>query len=425
MTRHILIAGGGTAGWSTAAILSTNPSLRVTVLDPSHIAAIGVGESTLPHLHQAHKAMALPVLQTQRWAQAVDATVKLGIAFEDFYQSGQRWLHPFLDAAHIDRVRLAQSLADRELANAPDQWAFASEKTWAGKTLQKGFITQDDWFDRYRIAARGGGGAFHFDALKYAALLRQETTARANVQTYDAAIARVVCDASGAVGHLTLDDGHKLSADLYIDCTGFSAILADAVQSPWIKVADRLLVDQAWVVQLPYIDQARQQLNLTHCQGLGAGWVFHIPLGTRIGTGYIHASRYSDSESAKAALIAHLVSRWGYEAQVIEPRLVRFKTGFRPHLWHQNVVAIGLSGFFCEPIESTAIALGQYAAMLLAEYLGAHHIPLALLRGRFNAEMREQHDDVLDFVQAHYQLTARSDTAFWKDYADAPRSKAL
>ncbi|NDE54804.1 MAG: hypothetical protein EB069_09575, partial [Actinobacteria bacterium] len=348
-----------------------------------------------------------------------DATVKLGIAFEDFYQSGQRWLHPFLDAAEIDRVQLGRALSDGRLASAPDQWAFATEHTWAGAKLAAGFIERSTWFERYRVAAHGGGGAFHIDALKYAALLKQEVLARDNVQVLDATIAQVRCDDRGAVSSILIDGGHTLCADLYIDCTGFAGVLAQAVRSPWVSVADRLLVDQAWVVQLPYIDQARQQLNLTHCQGLGAGWVFHIPLGTRI------ASRYSDSESAKAALIAHLVSRWGYEAQVIEPRLVRFKTGFRPHLWHQNVVAIGLSGFFCEPIESTAIALGQYAAMLLAEYLGAHHIPLALLRGRFNAEMREQHDDVLDFVQAHYQLTARSDTAFWKDYADAPRSKAL
>ena len=423
--RHILIAGGGTAGWSTAAILSANPALHVTVLDPSTIPTIGVGESTLPHLHLAHKAMALPVLQTQRWAQAVDATVKLGIAFEDFFQQGQRWLHPFLDAADIDRVQLGRALSDGRLASAPDQWAFATEQTWAGAKLAAGFIERSTWFERYRVAAHGGGGAFHIDALKYAALLKQEVLARENVQVLDATIAQVRCDDHGAVSSILIDGGHTLCADLYIDCTGFAAILANAVQSPWVSVADRLLVDQAWVVQLPYIDQARQQLNLTHCHGLSAGWVFHIPLGTRIGTGYVHASRYIDLNEAKAELIAHLVRRWGYEAQVIEPRLVRFKTGFRPHLWHQNVVAIGLSGFFCEPIESTAIALGHYAAMLLAQYLGAHHVPLALLRERFNTEMREQHDDVLDFVQAHYQLTARSDTAFWKDYANSPRSKAL
>jgi flavin-dependent dehydrogenase len=369
--------------------------------------------------------MALPSLQTEAWAQAVDATVKLGIAFEDFYQQGQRWLHPFLDAADIDRVQLGRALSDGRLASAPDQWAFATEHTWAGAKLAAGFIERSTWFERYRVAAHGGGGAFHIDALKYAALLKQEVLARENVQVLDATILQVRCDDRGAVSSILIDGGHTLCADLYIDCTGFAAILASAVQSPWVSVADRLLVDQAWVVQLPYIDQARQQLNLTHCHGLSAGWVFHIPLGSRIGTGYIHASRYIDLNEAKAELIAHLVRRWGYEARVIEPRLVRFKTGFRPHLWHQNVVAIGLSGFFCEPIESTAIALGHYAAMLLAEYLGAAHLAPDALRDRYNAEMREQHDDVLDFVQSHYLLSARTDSAFWREYGRMTRPESL
>jgi len=423
--RHVLIAGGGTAGWSTAAILSANPALHVTVLDPSTIPSIGVGESTLPHLHLAHKAMALPSLQTEAWARAVDATVKLGIAFEDFYKKGARWLHPFLDAADIDRIRLGAALHAGALAQAPDQWAFAAEHTWAGAKLAGGFIERSTWFERYRVAAHGGGGAFHIDALKYAALLKQEVLARENVQVLDATIAQVHCDDRGAVSSILIDAGHALCADLYIDCTGFAGVLAQAVQSPWVSVADRLLVDQAWVVQLPFVDPARQRMNLTHCQGLPEGWVFHIPLQSRIGTGYIHASRYVDTEKAQADFISHLTRRWGYAPEAIEPRLVRFKTGFRPKLWHHNVVAIGLSGFFCEPIESTAIALGHYAAMLLAQYLHAAHVAPDALRDRYNAEMREQHDDVLDFVQSHYLLSARADSAFWRDYGRMSRPEAL
>jgi len=420
MHKHIIIVGGGTAGWSTAAILSTNTDITITILDPSNIPIIGVGESTLPHLHLAHRAMKLPILQTNEWANSVDATIKLGIGFENFYTKNSRWLHPFLDAADIDRITLAKAIRYGYYKNIDNQWDFASKYTWAGSRLKNGFIERTDWFTNYKTAANGGGGAFHINAVKYSALLKTTVKDRPNVRLIDSVVSNIKQNDLGEIESIVLDNGQQVTADLYIDCTGFASILSNAVESPWTSVSDRLFVDQALVVQLPYIKEQLQKTNLTTCTGLSSGWVFNIPLDTRIGTGYIHASRYIDSDNAKLEFKDYLTNRWGYNLEDIDLRLIKFRTGFRPNLWHKNVVSVGLSGFFCEPIESTAIAIANYAVMLLNEYIQTKNIPLQTFKDKFNLEMKEQHNDILDFVTAHYQLTARDDSAFWKDYKNLP-----
>jgi tryptophan halogenase len=422
----IAVVGGGTAGWSAAALLSANAAHDITVLDPSSIAPIGVGESTLPYLQVSHRAMGFSALLGSQWLKDLDATVKLTISFEHFHRIGSTWIHPFTDPYHIDRGLIVAAVNGygHPMPGASAQMGFIQAHTYFGKLQSKGFITPEDWVAQNRYAKLAAGGAFHLDALRYAALLKRLCLSRTNVTSMDASVGAVRQKPSGAIDHLSLLGGGRLEADLYIDCTGFSALLSEAVGAVWESVSDQLLVDHAWVVQLPYRDVDVQRFNRTQCTALTQGWVFHIPLASRIGTGYIYASRYIDHDDACEELRTYLAQRWGYVPERIEPRRIAFKTGYRPKLWHHNVVAIGLSGFFCEPIESTAIALGQMAALELSRLLAlSGPIPDGVAE-RFNALMLDQHLSVLTFVQWHYGLSERRDSAFWRAYGDMPMSSA-
>jgi flavin-dependent dehydrogenase len=420
MKHHIVIVGGGTAGWSTAAILSALSRVEITVVDPSAIPTIGVGESTLPHIVAAHKATGLPGLNSADWVQKVDGTIKAGIEFGNFNSLGGLWLHPFLAPGEHEKsiLRTAHNTASPELYTL-SQPEFIEKYTLSGRIRKSGYVAPQDWSTHTNFR----GGAYHLNAGLYGNLLRSETCSRSNVHRIDDEIVDVVLTETGSVQYIKTKSGTELKADLFIDCTGFRGMLANAVDSKWTSAEDRLFVDKVWLLQLPYADREKQLINATYCHGLGNGWVFHIPLQSRIGTGYIFSSRHTTKEDALAEYQTYLVNAFGYKLDDLQnARILEFPTGFRQELWKKNVVSIGLGGFFCEPIESTAIALAQYAAMELRQYLMMPNILHEIFAERFNKHMLNQHRDVIEFVELHYTLTSRSDTKFWQDYKSKPKS---
>jgi len=250
---HLVIAGGGTAGWSTAAILSSLPGLRITVLEPSDIPTIGVGESTLPHIHLAHQKMGFEVFKSADWLDSVDGTIKLTIEFAEFEAKDKLWVHPFFDAYGLDRGWLT----DRLLRGLPsdteqEQASFMFAHTSAGRRRMRGFIDNASWFSQ---AACSKEAAFHMNALAYAKSLKAMTLQRPQVQVLDDAIGAVTQGADGSIESLILRSGASLTADLYVDCTGSSAMLLHALDEPWVSAHERLFVDGAWLIQLPYRDR--------------------------------------------------------------------------------------------------------------------------------------------------------------------------
>ena len=412
--QHVVVAGGGTAGWSTAAILSSLPSLRITVLEPSDIATLGVGESTLPHLHLAHQTMGFKSFACADWLDEVDGTVKLTIEFADFFKKGSLWVHPFFDAHGLDRAWLT----DRLLRGLPcdahrDQASFMFAHTLAGQRRARGFIDNANWFKQ---ASCDKEGAFHLNALRYAQYLKARTLERGQVKVLDDAIGTVIHQEDGSIASLKLRSGVSLTADLYIDCTGSRAVLLNALDEPWVSAHDRLLVDGAWLIQLPYRDRSTQLRNTTYCHALSSGWVFNIPLQSRIGTGYIFSSSHQSDEAAACEFAHHLQTLYGYEIDHLALRRLRFPTGYRNKQWVKNVVGVGMSSFFCEPLESTAIAMANSTALCLREALQNQHVGVDLLRDRLNRSQLQLAQSVLEFVQMHYTLTQRRDSAFWRDY---------
>jgi flavin-dependent dehydrogenase len=254
------------------------------------------------------------------------------------------------------------------------------------------------------------------NALAYAKSLKAMTLQRPQVQVLDDAIGAVTQGADGSIESLILRSGASLTADLYIDCTGSRAMLLHALDEPWVSAHERLFVDGAWLIQLPYRDRSTQLRNTTYCHALSSGWVFNIPLQSRIGTGYIFSSSHQSDDAAAREFALHLQKHYGYEPASLSFRRLRFATGYRKQQWVKNVIGVGMSSFFCEPLESTAIAMANSTALCLREALQNQHVSVELLRDRLNRSQRQLAQSVLEFVEMHYTLSKRSDSSFWRDY---------
>lgn len=414
MISKVVVVGGGTAGWSTAAILSKNQKLSVTVIDPSSIPIIGVGESTIPHIHIAHKAMNFDVFRRQTWLDQVDGTVKLTIEFADFFRVGEKWIHPFFDAGGIDTKTLSGVVSyGYPNPEGVSQKEFIEKHALLASLRTKGFIDSELWYKR---SDANIAGAFHVDAKRYADLLRTESLKRAAVVRVDKVVNDVVLSEDGSVDHLLMEDGSQIKGDLYVDCTGFSAMLSRKVGSAWTDKSDRLLVDRAMAAQLPYVNKGLQLRNTTYCHALSSGWVWNVPLQSRVGTGYVFSSSHTSESKAKDEFAQHLSEMYGYKKADISPRVIKFQTGYREQPWTKNVVAIGLSSLFCEPIESTAIATGHILALDLAQTLEKNQDPQEMDVLRFNFKHCDYVKCLLNFVELHYTFTKRDDSSFWRDY---------
>jgi tryptophan halogenase len=418
--QSIIIVGGGTAGWSTAAALATNKNLSVTLIESSTIPTIGVGESTIPQINLFHNHTKFDIFKNLDWLASVDGLIKLTIDFNNFVnnKNDDKWIHPFFD--FLDRDRMTDTFMNNTDKNEVE---YVTSELAFGRLHKAGFINNTRWS---KMSCCGKAGAYQIDAGLYSALLKQETMKATSITVLDAVVTEVVLSPDQNVQSLILDNGVILTADLYVDCSGFNSVLIDKVDSPWEEITSRLLVDSAVVAQLPYLDKTKQQSNSTNCHALSSGWVWNIPLESRVGSGYIYSSQYTSTEDAIEEFRQHLHDQYGYTKETINIRKqLNFKTGYRPAPWKNNVVAIGMSAFFAEPIESTAIASFQAAAMQLNELIKAPHISMVNKMKVYNEYNSGCVLGLFEFAEAHYTLTHRTDTPFWKYYNERPYSDEL
>lgn len=405
---HIIIVGAGTTGWSAAACLSLLKNTTITVIEPKDIPIIGVGESTIPHINEFHMKCNLP-FYTKEWVDRVNGTLKFGIDFNSFYEKGVSWFHPFFSTKDLAKDYFE---FDKIAVKNPekDEYSFVIKNMSHGKKIAKGYIPCNDEFVAYK------DGAYHLDATKYAEVLKEEVLKRNNVILNDTSVKEVVLDANQYVTHLLMTDGNILEGDLYIDCTGFRAVLGTEVGTEWTSFADRLLVDTAIAAQLPHIDEKKQLHNYTYCHGMDAGWSWQIPLQNRNGFGYNFSSKHIDEDSAKKEFTEHLHKYYGYDTNDINFRTVKYKTGCRKESWKNNVVCLGLSSFFVEPIEATGIATTHNMLLQLRSLLRSKHIKTENKVKRYNQILEDSMYCILEYIEMHYSLTQREDTEFWKFY---------
>jgi tryptophan halogenase len=414
--RELLIVGGGTAGWLTAAYLAhalgtaSGQGVRITLVESSDIGIIGVGEGSFPSLRGTLSAIGI---DEARFLREANATFKQGIRFDHWVRApGEpghtHYFHPF--SVPSQRAGAPELLPYWLLGAAGEDVAFA-----AAATMQKTTADASRAPKRASDCAFLGplNYAYHFDAGRLARLLGEHARSL-GVAHVVATVERVELAADGSVAAVHTRERGALCADLFVDCTGFRAeLIGKALGSPFRDAGDTLFVDRAVAMQVPYARADAPIASYTISVAQEAGWVWDIGLQQRRGIGYVYSSRHTNDERAVRVLRQYI----GAAADGLEPRLLKLRVGHRDVQWVKNCVAVGLAGGFVEPLEASGIGLIETAAYLIGHLFpwGGELEPAARW---FNDFMRVRYQRIVDFVKMHYGLTQRRDTPFWSDNAD-------
>lgn len=411
MVRSVLIVGGGTAGWITAGYLartlgaSSPAGIRITLVESPDIGVIGVGEGTFPTIRRTLQRMGVSESQLVR---ECGATFKQGIRFVDWrYDPAERhshYMHSFQSTQEPSGLDLLPYWL-LGAAGKDTEWADVNtpQKAVADRSLAPKLITHSEFKGPLTYA-------YHVDALKLANLLRK-VAVDSGVQHILDTVDAVNLSDTGAIRSVTSRKNGELQADLYIDCTGFRAQLIGQALGVANKPCDSVLFcDAAMTLQVPYDQPADPIASYTISTAHEAGWTWDIGLDSRRGIGYVYSSAHTNDERAEQVLREYV----GAAAAGVSARKISFKSGYRETSWHQNCVAIGLASGFFEPLEATGIILAEVAAATLAK-LFPWGGDLATSARQFNRLMTRRYERSLAFIKAHYCLSERRDSSFWRD----------
>jgi tryptophan halogenase len=411
--HSVLIVGGGTAGWLTACFLAKTlgQGVRITLVESTEIGIIGVGEGTFPSIRATLAAIGL---DEARFVRECHATFKQGIRFDHWVRpkgapGADHYFHPFSHPSQRSVELLPYWV--RGMAGAGVQFAEAV-------TLQKRVADAARGPKRFADADFQGplNYAYHFDAGRFASLLAEHGRGL-GVNHVRATVEQVALGEDGAIASVHTREHGALCADLYVDCTGFRAtLIGEALGSPFRKVDDVLFVDRALAMQVPYADPAAPIASYTISTAHEAGWTWDIGLQQRRGIGYAYSSLHTSDARAEQVLREYI----GPASDGLAARALTLNVGYREVQWVKNCVAVGLSGGFLEPLESSGIGLIETAAYLIG-FLFPFNGQTEPVARTFNALMRGRYERIIDFIKLHYCLTQRTDSPFWTENAD-PRS---
>ncbi|MFV0624252.1 tryptophan halogenase family protein [Sphingomonas sp. ac-8] len=407
------MVGGGTAGWMTAAALvSLVPAAAdVHLVESTDIGIVGVGEATLPHLRAFITRIGM---DEAAFMAATHATFKLGIEFRDFGRVGDSYIHPFgTYGQQLGQVGFHHYWLRRHHAGtvAPiEVFSAAVTAARACRFARPGPDSAD--------LASSFGYAYQFDATRFAPFLRAHAETRGAMRTEGRVTAVDRDPASGDVRAILLSDGRRIEGDLFIDCSGFPALLiGEAMDARWEDWSHWLPCDRA--VAAPCVAPPGPIEPFTRATAMPAGWRWRIPLRHRIGNGYVYSSAHVSDAAAADALVGALEG-----PPLAEPRVLRFRAGRRQRSWVGNVLAIGLASGFLEPLESTSIYLAQMAITQLIEHFPGPTVAAADRDG-FNAQVDAEYDRIRDFLILHYHATTRRDSPFWDHVRTMPIPDSL
>ena len=400
--KSVLVVGGGTAGWMAAAALnrSLGPHCKVSLVESDDIGIVGVGEATVPPIRDFNALIGLDEAEFMRETRA---TLKIGIEFVDWGSLGNRYLHPFgtfgpgPTLSEFQQSFLALRAKGR-IADDLDAYSLCAQACKAGKA---GARVSDP-----RSPLNALFTAYHFDAGLYAQYLRKICEGR-GVERIEGEIVDVLQRPDdGFVDRVRLKDGRELSADLFIDCTGFRALLIEgALQAGFEDWSHWLPMDRAWAVPC---ERVGPTTPFTRSTARDAGWQWRIALQHRTGNGHVYCSDFMGDDEARQILLENLDG-----PALAEPRPLRFTTGRRKAFWSKNVVALGLSSGFIEPLESTSIHMVQSGIYrLLQHFPDSRFSPVNI--ESYNRRLGAEVALIRDFVILHYHATQRDDTAFWR-----------
>ena len=402
--RHFVIVGGGTAGWMAAAALAKVAGTQtnsITLVESEEIGTVGVGEATIPPIQHFNQILGI---DEDEFVRETNGTFKLGIEFVDWRRLGHTYFHQFgLFGAKIHNgapfiqywLRWLRSGGD------PDYQLFNSEALAA----------RENKFGRIPANERGElpniNYAFQFDAATYAAYLRRYAERRGVVRSEGRVVDVRQNGESGFIEAVELNDGRVVSGDFFIDCSGFRGLLIEGAYKAGFEDWSQWLPNNR-AAAVPS-DRIEDPTPFTRSTARESGWQWRIPLQHRTGNGYVFSDNFISEDEAASKLLERLDA-----PALADPKILRFTAGKRRTTWIKNCLAVGLSGGFLEPLESTSIHLIQVAIVKLLDLFPQKDCHPAILQ-RFNAEMDELYENIRDFIIAHYKVTERSDTPYW-DY---------
>jgi tryptophan halogenase len=402
VTKRILIVGGGTAGWLTAALLAKKhgQSVDICLVESSDIPTVGVGEGTWPSMRTTLQKIGI---SESEFIIQCSATFKQASKFVDWISPSNEYFHPFTQPAgygKLDSVPYWETLSV-----AP---TFCDSVTFQSHMCKMGLAPKNISHKEYETVANYG---YHLDAGKFAVLLKNHCIDKLNVKHVLANITHVKQHPDDSILGVETDTAGILNADFFIDCSGFSSLLlGQTLKVPFIEKNDILFNDTALAMHIPYKDENEPIACHTMSTAQTAGWIWDIGLQHRRGVGYVFSSKHQSLEKAEQILKNYV----GSQAKDVAIRKIQFKTGHRACFWRHNCVAVGLSSGFLEPLEASALMLVETSANFISDQLPMTKAEMKPMEKRFNQVFTAKWRGIIDFLKLHYVLSERQEP-FWMD----------
>lgn len=405
--RRVAIVGGGTAGWLAANHLGVelfrDPEVEITVIESKDIPIIGVGEGTVPQIKATLKKFGISEVDL---LAGCDATFKQGIKFAQWMDPKKHgenhfYYHPFsspFPSGYDVTNYWLNNKADFEFSRLSEIYSVAESNRSPKQKSSPPYVGAVDY-------------AYHFNAVKFADLLAKNAIEKFSVRHVFETIAQVKTKTDGSIQGFIYTDGREEEFDFFVDCTGFvSLLIGNTLNVPFLDKSTQILTDTALALQEPIASNDEIQ-PYTSATAHTEGWIWDIPLTTRRGIGFVYSSRHMNEDQAVEKFSAYV----GRDLQNANLRKVPMKIGYREFFWQKNCVALGLAQGFVEPLEATSILVTDFAALQLAKNFPAFAEDIPVVSDYCNRVVRYTWERVIDFVQLHYFISDRRDSAFWRD----------
>lgn len=410
--KHIVIVGGGSAGWLAAGVLAAEhcsasaEGLRITLLESPDVPPIGVGEGTWPTMRDTLRKIG--VSETDFFREC-DASFKQGSRFNGWVTGSEEdhYFHPFVLPQGYGETDLVYGWR-QQYANVP----FADLVSFQPHLCVKGKAPKQKSTPEYAAVANYG---YHLDAGKFGQFLRKHCTEKLGVRHLIDHMTAINMHESGHIASVQTQAHGALEGDLFIDCTGMqSLLLGKHYGVPFLSQKHILFNDTAMALQVPYPQENTPIASQTISTAQQSGWIWDIGLPTRRGTGYVYSSAHTTDDAAREVLNTY-IQKTGGPVDAGAARKLSFEPGYHSEFWHKNCVAIGLSAGFIEPLEASALALVELSVGMLSDEMPATHGALEYAARRFNEVFRYRWERVIDFLKLHYVLSQRIDSDYWRD----------
>ena len=411
--RNVVIVGGGTAGWITAGLLAARYqdledefAVKITLVESPNVPIVGVGEGTWPTMRSTLKTIGI---RETDFIKECDAVFKQGAKFSRWTtgKEDDSYYHPLV----LPEAYLETNLVNHWLAgdrNVPFAHAVSSQADVCEHGLAPKMITSPEYDGALNYA-------YHLNAGKFSTFLSKHCVDKLGVTHLLADVSDVNINEGGDVESLVTDQFGDISGDLFIDCTGFkSLLLGGAMGVEFRNCNDVLFVDTALAIRVPYAEGRSDIASHTISTAQEAGWIWDIGLSDRRGVGHVFSSKYTTEERARKQLAEYL-SESGANIDELDVRKIPINSGHRELFWKNNVVAIGLSAGFLEPLEASAIVLVEMSARMLSEQMPATKSAMPIVAKRFNDIFLYRWARIIDFLKLHYCISKRTDSEFWLD----------